>query len=101
MSSVQVRPFHRGDRDQLTQLVNAHAEAVVPGMSVSVSAVLSSLERQPAEFIEDPWESERLTLVAELRNRVAAAAHLLRYFPGIATLSGSDRHGWDAADAAQ
>jgi len=81
MSSVQVRPFHRGDRDQLTQLVNAHAEAVVPGMSVSVSAVLSSLERQPAEFIEDPWESERLTLVAELRNRVAAAAHLRRYFP--------------------
>jgi len=37
MSDVQVRPFRRADRDQLTQLVNAHAEAVVPGMSVSVS----------------------------------------------------------------
>jgi hypothetical protein len=47
MSDVQVRPFRRADRDQLTQLVNAHAEAVVPGMSVSVNTVLSSLERQP------------------------------------------------------
>jgi GNAT superfamily N-acetyltransferase len=81
MPSVQVRPFRRGDRDQLTQLVNAHAQAVVPGMSVSVNTVLSSLERQPAEFIEDPWVSERVTLVAELNSRVAAAAHLLRYFP--------------------
>ena len=81
MSDVQVRPFRRADRDQLTQLVNAHAEAVVPGMSVSVNTVLSSLERQPGEFIVDPWVSERVTLVAEQRNRVAAAAHLLRYFP--------------------
>jgi len=81
MSEVQVRPFRRNDREQLTRLVNAHAEAVVPGMSVSVNTVLSSLERRPGEFIEDPWVSERVTLVAEQRGRVAAAAHLLRYFP--------------------
>ena len=81
MSSVQVRPFRRSDRDQLTQLVNAHAEAVVPGISVSVNTVLASLERRPGEFIEDPWVAERVTLVAEQENRVAAAAHLLRYFP--------------------
>jgi len=81
MSDVQVRPFRRGDRDQLTRLVNAHAEAVVPGMSVSVNTVLGSLERQPEEFIVDPWVSERVTLVAEQRSRVAAAAHLLRYYP--------------------
>jgi GNAT superfamily N-acetyltransferase len=81
MSTVQVRPFRRGDRDQLTRLVNAHAEAVVPGMSASVNVVLGSLDRQPGEFIEDPWVSERVTLVAELRDRVVAAAHLLRYFP--------------------
>ena len=80
MSSIQVRPFRRGDRDQLTQLVNAHAKAVVPGMSASVSTVLASLERRPGEFIEDPWVAERVTLVAEQRSRVAAAAHLLRYF---------------------
>ena len=81
MSSVQVRPFHRSDRDQLTHLVNAHAGAVVPGISVSVNTVLASLERRPGEFIEDPWVAERVTLVAEQENRVAAAAHLLRYFP--------------------
>jgi GNAT superfamily N-acetyltransferase len=79
--SAQIRQFRRADRDQLTQLVNAHAEAVVPGMSASVAAVLSSLERQPGQFIEDPWVCERKTLVAVLRDRVAAAAHLLRYFP--------------------
>ena len=79
MGSVQVRPFHRRDRQQLTDLVNAHAAAVVPGMGVSVSTVLSELERQPAEFIIDPWVSERATLVAEQCDRVAAAAHLLRY----------------------
>jgi GNAT superfamily N-acetyltransferase len=80
MPSVEVRPFRRSDRDQLTQLVNSHAEAVVPGMGVSVSTLLSSLERQPGEFIEDPWVQERMTLVAEQAHRIAAAAHLLRYF---------------------
>jgi hypothetical protein len=42
--------------------------------------VLSALERQPGEFIEDPWVAERVTLVAEQADRVAAAAHLLRSF---------------------
>jgi len=79
-----IRPgaaVRRDDRDQLTRLVNAHAQAVVPGMSVSVNAVLGSLGRQPGEFIEDAWVRDRVTLVAEQRDRVTAAAHLLRYFP--------------------
>lgn len=80
MSSIQVRPFRRSDREQLTQLVNAHAAAVVPGMTVSVSTVLSALERQPGEFIENLRVAERVTLVAEQAERVAAAAYLLRYF---------------------
>jgi GNAT superfamily N-acetyltransferase len=80
MTSAQVRPFRRSDRDQLTDLVNAHASAVVPGMAVSVNTVLTSLERRPGEFIVDPWVSERATLVAEQQGRVAAAAHLLRYY---------------------
>lgn len=79
MSSIEVRPFRRGDREQLTALVNAHAAAVVPGMSVSVNTVMSHLERDPGEFIVDPWVSERATFVAEQRRRVVAAAHLLRY----------------------
>ena len=80
MPHIAIRPFRRGDREQLTNLVNAHAAAVVPGISVSVAALLSDLERQPDEFITDPWVSERVTLVAEQDSRVVAAAHLLRFF---------------------
>ena len=79
MPSIEVRPLRRSDRDQLTRLANAHAQAVMPGMTASVAAVLASLERQPGEFIVDPWVRERVTLVAEQQHRVAAAAHLLRY----------------------
>src|SRR5258708_20080386 len=81
MSGIQVRPFRRSDRDQLTSLVNAHAGAVVPGMAVSVNTVLASLERRPGEFIEERWVSDRATLVAEQQGRGAAAAHRLRYYP--------------------
>jgi GNAT superfamily N-acetyltransferase len=79
MSSIEVRPFRRGDREQLTDLVNAHAAAVIPGISVSVNTVLRQLEGEPEEFIVGPWVSERTTLVAEQRQRVVAAAHLQRY----------------------
>jgi GNAT superfamily N-acetyltransferase len=79
MSAISVRPFRRGDRDQLTDLVNAHAAAVVPGLGASVATVLSQLEREPGEFIADPWVRERKTLVAQQHDRVAAAALLLRY----------------------
>lgn len=81
-AAVRVRPFVRSDRDQLTSLVNAHLGAVAPGSSVSVQALLSSLEREPGEFLVDPWVVERRTLVAEQRRRVVAAAQLLRYGTG-------------------
>jgi GNAT superfamily N-acetyltransferase len=79
MLSIEVRPFHRRDREQLTGLVNAHAAAVAPDLGVSVAMVLGQLEREPGEFIVDPWVRERVTLVAGQRDRVAAAAHILRY----------------------
>ncbi len=82
MSAIEVRPFRRSDRHQLTDLVNAHVQAVVPGVSVSVNAVLSQLEREPGEVVVDQWVVERATLVAEQRGRVVAAAHLLRYGSG-------------------
>ncbi|MFR0354393.1 N-acetyltransferase [Streptomyces sediminimaris] len=82
MPAFTVRPFRRDDRDQLTDLVNAHVAAVVPGVSVSVNTVLGDLERQPDEALTDPWVGERVTLVAEQRRAVVAAAHLLRYRDG-------------------
>jgi hypothetical protein len=77
--SVEVRPFRRGDRDQLAALVNAHVQAVVPGITVPTNRVLSQLEGEPGDFIVDPWVAQRITLVAQQRGRVVAAAHLLRY----------------------
>lgn len=79
MSSIEVRPFRRSDRQQLTALVNAHVAAVVPGVSLSVTSVVSNLERDPGELAVDPWVEQRMTLVAEQRQRVVAAAHVLRY----------------------
>ena len=79
MSSFQVRPFRRGDRDQLARLVNGHVAAVMPGASLSVNAVLQQLEREPGEFIVDPWVAERVALVAEQGGAIVAATLLLRY----------------------
>lgn len=77
--NVEVRPFARSDRDQVTALANAHVAAVIPNVSISVNALMSQLEREPGEFLVDPWVRERVTLVAIQRSRVVAAAHLLRY----------------------
>ena len=79
MSVVEVRPFHRTDRDQVTALVNAHAAAVVPGVAASVNAVLTQFEREPDEVVVDPWTAERHVLVAEQDGGIAAAALLCRY----------------------
>jgi acetyltransferase (GNAT) family protein len=77
--SIEIRPFRRSDRDQLTGLVNLHVQAVVPAIGVSVNALMSQLEREPDEAIVDPWVVERKTLVAVERDAIVAGAHLLRY----------------------
>ncbi|VFB01905.1 N-acetyltransferase [Nocardia cyriacigeorgica] len=82
MPAYLIRPFRRDDRDQLTRLANTHIAAVVPGVSISVNTMLSSLERRPEEVILDPWVTERVTLVAEQDRELVAAAHLLRYDAG-------------------
>lgn len=76
---VEVRPFSRSDRDQLAHLANAHIGAVVPGWAVPTAALLSQLEREPGQYVVDPWVLERSTVVAVERDRLVAAAHLKRY----------------------
>jgi GNAT superfamily N-acetyltransferase len=93
-AAPHVRPFRRDDRAQLAELVNAHVGAVLPGVSLSVNAVLSQLERDPTEYVVDPWVAERATLVAVVRERVVAAAHLVRY-------AGDERVGEDYRDAGE
>jgi GNAT superfamily N-acetyltransferase len=77
--AAEVRAFRRTDGEQVTALVNAHVQAVMPGVSVPRNAVLAQLERDPGEFIVDPWVAERQMLVAEERGRIVAAALLHRY----------------------
>ncbi|MEJ3656712.1 GNAT family N-acetyltransferase [Actinomycetes bacterium KLBMP 9759] len=79
MPPFEVRPFRRSDRDQLTALVNAHIDAVLPGVSVSPNAVLGQLERSPDEPVVGPWIVARETLVAMRDGVLAAAVHLVRY----------------------
>lgn len=77
--SAAVRPFERRDRDQLTALVNLHVAAVLPGVVLSVNAVLAQLEREPQETIVDPWVAERRCLVIERPDGIAAATLLHRF----------------------
>ncbi len=77
--SVAVRPFERRDRDQLTALVNLHVAAVIPGVVLSVNAVLSQLEREPYENVVDPWVAERQCLVATRDDEIVAGALLHRF----------------------
>ena len=75
----EIRVFARPDRDQLAELVNTHVAAVVPGWSLPVSALLAQFEREPAQYVVDPWVVDRTTIVAVQRDRVVAGAHLKRY----------------------
>jgi len=78
-----VRSFERHDRDQLTELVNLHISAVIPGVAVSVNTVMSQLEREPLETIVDPWVVERMCLVVtDDQDRLHAAALLHRFGSG-------------------
>jgi hypothetical protein len=77
--SVAVRAFERWDRDQLTSLVNLHLAAVIPGVVLSVNAVLSQLEREPFENVVDPWVAERRCLVAVSGGDLVAAALVHRF----------------------
>jgi hypothetical protein len=66
----EIRPFTRSDRDQLAELVNVHIAAVLPGSALPVSALLAQFEREPAQYVVDPWVIDRVTLVAIERDRV-------------------------------
>ena len=79
---LHVRPFARHDRDGLAQLVNVHVAAAMPGGAIPTARLLGHLERDTDEYVVDPWVIGRHTLVAIDRDRVVAAAHLLRYGRG-------------------
>lgn len=76
---IEVRPFTRGDREQLARLVNAHVAAAMPGASVPTATLLNDLERPIGEYVVGPWVTDMATLVAVEGDRIVAGAHLRRY----------------------
>jgi GNAT superfamily N-acetyltransferase len=78
-STTEVVPFAPDHLDQLTELFNAHLDAVVPGFALPGAYLAERLVRDPGEAIVDPWVVRRRTLVAVERDRLVAAGHVLRY----------------------
>jgi hypothetical protein len=58
-------------------LINAHLSALVPGWALPESYIASKLQRDPGEYVVDPWVIGRTTLCAIERQGVVAATHLL------------------------
>ena len=65
--------------EQLAALLSAHAACAVPGAAVLPATIARRLERDPGEFVLDPWVEARDTLVAIARDRVVAAGQLWRF----------------------
>jgi GNAT superfamily N-acetyltransferase len=76
---AEIRPFEPRDLAQLTALVNAHVATATPGWTLSSGWIAARLERNPDEYVVDPWVRERTTLVAVERERVVGACHVVRY----------------------
>lgn len=76
---LEVRPFARNDREQLSRLVNAHVAAATPGGSIPTALLLNDLERPLGEPLIGPWVTDVSTLVALENDRLVGAAHLRRY----------------------
>jgi GNAT superfamily N-acetyltransferase len=70
------RPEHL---PQLRALINCHLNAAVPGWSLPEAFIASRLQREPEQYVVDPWVIQRATLCALEHDRLVAAAHLLRY----------------------
>jgi len=79
---LRVESFVTSHLPGLQSLFNCHLSAVVPGWTLPAHVIAESLERDPCEYVTDPWVVERRTLCAVERGRVLAAAHLLRYGSG-------------------
>ena len=76
---VQIAPLDRSHLSQVMKLVNSHLITVIPGWSLTPDYFWERLKSNPSEEITDPWVVERKSIVGIVRDRVCAAAHLLRY----------------------
>lgn len=76
---MPIEPYQTAHLPYLKSLINNHFGAVVPGWSLSSEYIERFLYRNPGQGMIDPWVIERKTLCVVERQRLIAAAHLLRY----------------------
>lgn len=74
---LHLEPFRESHLGQLQSLINCHLGSVVPGWSLSTPFISSHLERNPGQYVTDPWVIERETICALERGRLLGAVHLL------------------------
>ena len=79
---MHIEPYHADHLYQLSYLINAHFSAVIPGWSLPDTYIEKHLYRNPGQYVIDPWVIERKTLCVLHKQRLVAAAHLLRYGTG-------------------
>lgn len=79
---THIEPFQPDHLPQVQALINTHMGTLVPGWALPEGYIASRLQRDPGEYVVDPWVAARVTLCAIERQRVVAAAHLLRYGAG-------------------
>src|SRR5262245_51907976 len=79
---IHIERFQPAHLPQLAGLINAHLGTLAPGWAMPADYIERHLRRNPGEYVIDPWVVARTTLCAIERQRVVAAAHLLRYGSG-------------------
>lgn len=80
--TASICPFEAEHLAAMLALVNAHVDTVIPGWALPEAYLFERLQRNPEQYVIDPWVSARATLVAIERGRLVAAVHLLRYGAG-------------------
>ena len=76
---TEISPLDRSHLPQVLELVNSHLGAAMPGWSLTADYLWGRMQREPQEDVTDPWVVERRSIVGIVKDRVCAAAHLLRY----------------------
>jgi GNAT superfamily N-acetyltransferase len=81
-SPVVIEPFQEAHLFRVQLLINMHLSTMAPGWGLPEAFIARCLHRNPYQETTDPWVRERMTLCALQKQRVVAAAHLLRYGNG-------------------
>ena len=76
---IEIEDLRDEHLEQVRYLINCHLDAVIPGWGLPTEYIAARLQTNPEEDVVDPWVAERRSLVALSKDRVCAAAHMLRY----------------------